>query len=143
MTIPPLLIAAAGCKPKLRSAKIIHPKELALHMLVAKMLRKHCLPTWRHTHFPGGELLPPYVGAKLKRMGKMPHWPDFILIKQSTRLIHFLELKRLGEDLDEGQEEFRDWCLAGNIPHCVAWTLDDVCMIFDEWDCLRIKFRPD
>jgi len=119
------------------------PKELALTFTVAKMLREYCLPGWKHTHFPGGELLHPRVAAKLKQMGKTPHWPDFQLHQQSTRLMHYLQLKRVGEILTPGQREFQEWCLVGDIPHCVAWSLDDVCMIFDEWGCLRIKFRPD
>ncbi len=143
MTTPPLLVAAAGGKPRLRRFKMPEPKELVLQYHVADMLKAYCLPSWKYTHFPGGELLPPRVGAKLKRMGKTPNWPDFQLHQQSTRMMHYLEVKRGGEQLTAGQKEFRDWCVVGGIPHCVAWTLDEVCMIFDEWGCLSIKFRPD
>jgi hypothetical protein len=124
------------------TAGIAPAKELVLIMATAKLLREHCLPDWKHTHFPAGELRDKRTAAKLKQMGLTRHWPDFILIN-GVGYLHCLEVKRVGEDLDDGQEEFREWCIGHCVPYCVAWTLDDVCMIMDEWGCLRIKFRPD
>ena len=130
--------------PMAGKAGMLAPKELVLHKQVAQIFREHCLPDWQHTHFPGGEQLTARVAAKLKEMGKMPGWPDFILIDPTGR-VRFLELKRKGMRTKPGSPQalFREWCIERGVPYAVAWSLDDVCMILDEWRCLRIKFAPD
>jgi hypothetical protein len=68
-----------------------------------------------------------------------PGWFDFILISPSA-LPHFLETKRLGEDIEEGsdQGDFRDWCDRTGIPHAVCWTMGDVLIEFARWRCTRL-----
>jgi hypothetical protein len=138
MTIPPLLMLAEGRKPKARKATVIRPKELVLHMAVAKLLREHCLPLWQWTHVPNGEVRDIRTAVKLKRMGTKPGWPDFILCPPAGQL-HCLELKRIGETLSDDQEDFRDWCIRHGVPHVVAFTIDEVLTAFDQWGCLRIR----
>ena len=53
MTLPPVLALAAGVRPRKPSAP--RPKEIALHMAVADILRRFSRPDWRWSHFPAGE----------------------------------------------------------------------------------------
>ena len=79
------------------TAPFAHPRkgnaavEFELHCQVAQLLEQFCLPTWRYTHIPLGELRNPITGARLKRMGVTKGWPDFA--GRPVRIC-FLELKR-------------------------------------------------
>jgi len=137
MTELPLLMIAAGRKPRLRRAPTSRPKELTLHLSVGKLLRDHARPDWQWCHIPSGELRDKRTAAKLKAMGTRPGWPDFILIPPIGQL-HALELKRVGEWLSDEQETFRLWCITHGIPHCVAYTIDEVLTVFATWNCLSI-----
>jgi hypothetical protein len=64
--------------------------------------------------------------------------PDFMLIPPVGQL-HCLEVKRLGEDLSNPQEEFQLWCIRHCVPHSVVFTLDEALALLDGWGCLRIK----
>jgi hypothetical protein len=128
-----------------------------LHFGVAKLLRDHCLPEWEWAHYPSGEHRGVCVGTdyagkkiymkdirtvtKLKQMGTKPHWPDFIFIAPDNTF-HCLELKRAGEKLDDGQEEFRERCVRRGTPHVVARTMEEVLLTFEVWGCLRVRFTP-
>jgi hypothetical protein len=140
MSVPgPLLVAMAGGKPRARRERIPVPKESKLHKDVADLLRDHCVPDWRW-RFIDTRAGSARAGAIAKRMGANPGWPDFILLSPDSGA-HFLELKRVGEEIEEGspQSRFRDWCIAYCVPHVVAWTIDQVLFELDRWGCLRIQ----
>jgi hypothetical protein len=137
---PPLLVAMAGGKPRLRGARIPVPKESKLHVLVADLLRDHCLPDWRW-RFLNSKARDAREGAIFKTMGVSRGWPDFILVSPFGS-VRFLELKRLGEEPSDDQREFRVWCLRCGVPHVVAWTMDQVHEAFMNWGCLRIRIPP-
>jgi hypothetical protein len=136
---PPLLVAMAGGKPRARKESVPAPKELALHMTVARLLRDHCLPDWEWCHIPNGEHRDIRTAAKLKAMGVRKGWPDFIFITPYGSLM-FLELKRAGKALTDEQADFRIKCSERKIPYVVAWTIDQVLKTFDEWGCLRVRY---
>jgi hypothetical protein len=46
----PLLMLADGRKPRPRKAAAPRPKELALHIAVADLLRRFARPDWRWGH---------------------------------------------------------------------------------------------
>jgi hypothetical protein len=138
----PLLMLAAGGKPRPRSFRVPTPEESKLQIDTADLLRAHCLPDWRWTHIPSGGLRDVITASRMKRFGLQRGWPDILLISPK-RLPHFLELKRLGAALSDDQEAMRAWCMKVRIPHCVAWKLDEVLEIFDLWGCLRIRCRTD
>lgn len=138
MTLPPLLALAQGRRARPRKAKAPAPKEIELHMAVADVLRRFAKPDWRWSHFPAGEHRDVRTGAKLKAMGLQPGWPDFMLFDPSGRL-HALELKRVGEVLDDDQEAFQEWCIARGVPHSVSQYVDEAVMVLDLWGVLRIK----
>jgi len=137
-TTPPLLMLAEDRKPRLRQAPLERPKEIALHMRVASLLRDHARPEWRWTHIANGEGRDPRTAQKLKQMGVRPGWPDFLLICPRGRA-HFLELKRLGETLSDAQEDFALWSAARGAPHVTACSINEVLVAFDAWDCLAIE----
>lgn len=138
MTLPPLLALAQGRKVRRRMAPAIRPKEITLHMNVAKLLRDHCRAEWQFTHIPAGEVRDKRTAAKLKAMGTRPGWPDFILTPPTGQL-HCLELKRLGGKLSDSQHDFRTWCMRHGVPHVVAYTLDEALVTLDAWGCLNIR----
>lgn len=135
---PPLIMIAQGRKPRLRKAPRARPKELVLHMAVAKVLRDHARPEWQWCHIPAGEVRDIRTATKLRQMGTKPGWPDFVLIPP-TGQVHCLELKRQGEGLSDAQEDFRLWYVHHGVPHVVAFTLDQALVAFDHWGCLTIK----
>ena len=138
MTTPPLIMLAEGRKPRPRKATVIRPKEITLHMSVAKILREHCLPEWQWTHIASGELRDIRTASKLKRMGMRRGWPDFILVPPVGQL-HCLELKRLGEDLTRDQENFQAWAIRNAIPYSVCRSIDETLAALDCWGCLRVR----
>lgn len=115
------------------------PKEHVLHFSVAKFLNDFAHPDWRWTHFPAGEIRDDKTGAKLKRMGLKPGWPDFQIVAP-TGLFHALELKRAGETLTDTQADFAQWCRSHGVPHAVVDTFKDAVTVLNDWGCLRIKF---
>lgn len=136
--LPPLLQLAAGRKVRPARAPAVRPKEISLHMAVAKLLRDHCLTDWQHFHVPNGEIRDNRAAAKLKAMGVRRGIPDFILVPPTGQL-HCLELKRLGCKLTEEQAGFRLFCIKYGIPYVVASSIDEVLIAFGEWRCTRLE----
>jgi VRR-NUC domain len=134
----PLLMLAAGRKPRLRKARPARPREIVLHCAVSKLLRNHCLPEWLWWHTPNGELRTKIVAAKLKALGVKRGVPDIVLISPCGSA-RFLEFKRQGGVLSDDQEEFRVHCLRHGIPHSVVFNVDQALAALDQWGCLRIK----
>ena len=118
-TLPPLLAYAAGRRVRPCKPSVHRPKEIALHMAVADILRRFAQPDWRWSHFPAGEHRDVRTAAKLKAMGVARGWPDFVLF-DPFGCLHALELKRQGETLSEDQEAFEAWCIGRGVPHVVA-----------------------
>jgi len=138
MSTPPLLLLAAGGKPRPRKAPQYRPLESRLQCDVAALLREHALPSWRWSHFPAGERRDIITGARLKRYGLARGWPDIILLSPTGRF-HGLELKREGESLTEDQAEFQLWAIRHNVPHSVAFTFDEALAFLDTIGCLRVR----
>jgi hypothetical protein len=133
----PILMLAEGLKPRARRAPRTAPKEYRLQTDVADVLKDYALPEWRWSHFPAGERRDVRTGARLKRMGLQRGWPDFQLVSPRG-LFHALELKRLGEDLTDEQQDFQLWCCRFGVPHSVAYSFDEALAALSHWGCLRI-----
>ena len=136
--LPPLLARMQGTKTRASKAPLARPKEIVLHMAVAKVLRDHALPSWQWCHIPSGEARDIRTTAKLKQMGVRRGWPDFLLVAPAGA-IRCLELKRQGETLSDSQEAFQLWAIRKAVPYSVAETFDQALAILDSWGCLRIK----
>jgi hypothetical protein len=112
------------------------PKEFALHCVVADTVRRWILPGWIWTHFPAGEARPHEIvggkrismtGARLRRMGLNPGFPDFQFFHAQGRCA-FLELKRHGEVGTEEQDSIgahlknagHDYLLTDKIEEAIA-----------------------
>jgi hypothetical protein len=138
MTLPPLLAISRGIRARPRKATAPRPKEIALHMAVADVLRRYARADWRWSHFPAGEHRDVRTGAKLRAMGVQRGWPDFVLVDPFARF-HALELKREGEGLTDEQRDFKDWCIAHGAPHFVVQTTDEAMAVLSLWGVLRFK----
>jgi hypothetical protein len=123
------------------------PLEFELHCMIADSLRRWGTPGWIWTHLPMGERRDDATGARLKRMGTQPGWPDLILIPPASvdwcLRPHFLELKRRGGKLTEHQAGFALWCKLNGCPHEVADTYDAAVKILKAWGALmhRVKVQ--
>jgi hypothetical protein len=117
---------------------VIRPKELSLHMVVAKLLRDHCLDSWRWTHIPSGEHRDIRTASKLKQMGTQKGWPDFLLIDPFGYAC-CLELKREKQKLTAEQKAFSLWCGSHAVRFGIAHTIDDALRFLGRLNCLRIN----
>jgi hypothetical protein len=119
------------------------PLEFEVHCMVADTLRRWASPNWVWTHIPLGEDRSAVTGARLKRMGANPGWPDFLLIAPRDhaprwcRRPHFLELKRHGGRLTEAQAGFALWCELNGCPHAVASSYRQAVEVLKGWGALR------
>ncbi|CAJ0885228.1 hypothetical protein AMST5_03596 [freshwater sediment metagenome] len=136
MTIPPLLLLAEGRRPRARKVTWARPKEIHLHMDVARLLRTHCRSDWQWTHIGHGEARDKRTAAKLKHMGLRAGWPDFVLVPP-TGQFHALELKRPGEILSPAQDAFKLCAVRHGVPYVVAYQVSDVLTAFSAWRCLN------
>jgi hypothetical protein len=87
-----------------RGERLPAPKEIALHIAVADLVRRWIAPGWSFTHLPMGEKRDKATAGRLQRMGVMAGWPDFIFIGPGP-VVFFLELKRVGGRTSDEQED--------------------------------------
>jgi len=122
-----------------RGVKPPPEKEFALQVSIAAILRNHCRPDWRTTHFPAGDKRDAITGARLKAQGLVPGWPDFVLL--GPRGAHFLELKREGARLalSDAQQAFADFCNANGYPHAVIDSIGAAIAVLGHWGTCNIK----
>lgn len=114
------------------------PMEQETHRELAKTLRRWSNPGWLSNHFPAGELRPKATAGKLKGMGLVPGWADFILIDPRGQH-YWLELKRGGAPLNDAQVIFRDQMWERGVPYEVARSLGEALEILARWGAIRVK----
>lgn len=118
--------------------------EFSLHCMVADDLRRWATPGWNWTHFPAGEYRDPVTGARLKRMGLQPGWPDLILLPPKgspNGRPHFLELKRRGGKLSAWQAGFQLWCMLNDCPYACIDDYKAAVAILQRWGALRASVK--
>jgi len=83
---------------------------------------------WLYTHFPAGEYRPPRVGAKLKKMGLKPGFPDYLIFDPRPRgcMGLALELKSPKGVLNANQKIVRPQLEAAGWLYIVCRTIDEV-----------------
>ncbi|MBO0715729.1 MAG: VRR-NUC domain-containing protein [Rhizobiales bacterium] len=116
------------------------PLEFKLHCMVADVLRRWLTEGWVYTHVPNGELRSKSTGARLKRMGLIPGWPDFILLSDDGHP-HFLELKRKGMSLSENQYVFAEWACDRGLPYAVCDNFDAALGQLKTWGAVITSVR--
>ena len=114
--------------------------EFAKHCVIVDIIRLWIAPGWKWTHLPFGEYRTPRTAAKLKRMGVMPGWPDFVFVNRRG-LHHYVELKRDREVGNPAQEELRDFLTAGGVPYIISSSVDTVLGRLRQWGVLRPEAR--
>jgi hypothetical protein len=120
-----------------RGVKLPPAPEFNLHVMVADTLQRWGTRGWRYTHIPSGEWRHPITAMRLKRMGTMRGWSDFILLSPRPSRTHFLELKRKRGKLSEHQLEFQTWCYDNGVEYAVC---DDYRTALDklrDWGAVR------
>ena len=105
---------------------------------VADALGWGAAPGWLWSHFPAGELRDAVTGAKLKRMGLQPGWPDFLLISP-TGMHYWLELKRGRASLKKDQQVFALAMLERGVPWFLARSANEAIAKLNEWGALRLR----
>ena len=101
--------------------------EYQLQVAVAQFLTVALDPERvRYTHLPLGEARDVRVGAKLKRMGLKPGWPDFIILRDHPREPIFIEMKAGRGALSSAQKELAGWFERHGFIYRVCRSLDDV-----------------
>jgi hypothetical protein len=125
------------------SPKPLGPKEVAIHGAIVDALRRFGKSDWAWSHFPAGELRGSATGAKLKRLGLQPGWPDLILVAPGGRF-HALEIKRAGGVVSDDQQAFLIWCSANDVPNAIVRTVDEALDVLGRWGALRVSMggRP-
>lgn len=106
-----------------RGERVAPPRELRLHIALADLVRRWIAPQWRFTHIPLGEFRDIRTAVRLKRMGAMPGWPDFIFVGPGQVL--FLELKRRGEQPTEEQRDLAAHLVACGCAYLCTDSFDD------------------
>lgn len=123
------------------------PLEFAVHCTLADICKRWLDPSWKFTHLPLGEEREHRVnadgrryslsGQRLKRMGVMPGWPDFIFAGPMARMF-FLELKRRGSGrLSDEQSEVVSHLAACGFDILVTDSLEDAVATLKQLGILR------
>jgi hypothetical protein len=118
--------------------KLPPPKEIVLHIQVATFLKNYHAEDWEFTHVPSGEHRDKRTAAKLKAMGTMPNWPDFILVSPEGTF-HGLELKRKGESLNPGQRAWHSRTIGRGWKVTHTDSFDEALAILRDWGALRVN----
>lgn len=113
------------------------PSEFDIHVSVADLLRRFARKDWVWTHFPAGEKRSEETGARLKRMGLQPGWPDFILIDVRGRL-HLLELKSEKGLVQTAQQWFQACMQARGVEYAMARSFEDAIAILARWGVVPV-----
>jgi|SRR5215472_13923978 len=116
------------------------PLEFPLHCMVADILRDWLVDGWMYTHIPNGELRSKSTAGRLKRMGLIPGWPDFILLSDDGHP-HFMELKRKGCSLSDRQADFAGWCTERGLPYAICDNFDDALKQLQEWGAVLTNIK--
>jgi len=123
--------------------------EFAMQCTIADALRRWAKPTWLWQHIPGGEERPAefidgkrvsFAGARIKRAGFNPGWPDFMLIAPMGKL-HCLELKRRGGQLSTEQAAFGVWCMTNGVPFTIARSGGEAFDTLTQWGVWRAEVK--
>ncbi|WP_158876978.1 VRR-NUC domain-containing protein [Antarcticirhabdus aurantiaca] len=108
-------------------------REIVSHLAIYDFLVLVLPSSYRVHHSPNGGKRSEKEGAKLKRQGTQPGWPDIEIVGPTGRLF-FIEVKRLvGGALSPEQIDLRDWCDANGVPWALCRTIDDVMAALAAW----------
>jgi|GEM_PF-1762502 len=94
-------------------------------------------PGWIYSHLPFGEARSKITGARLKRMGTKPGWPDYAFLGPRGAVL-FLEIKRgsLGR-LSEAQEQFAEHAETHNHDYACVYSYDQAIAALVERGIIR------
>ena len=108
--------------------------------VIADACRKFLVAGWKWTHLPFGEHRSKATANRLKRMGVMPGWPDYLFVSPSGKH-HYVELKRVGGKLNDNQAEMKVFFLAAGVPYLLSNNVREVLVTLQSWGVLRADVR--
>jgi hypothetical protein len=98
-----------------------------LQVAVVAFLKIALPRTYSVFHIPNGGHRSPRAAARFKKMGVLAGVWDLQFLGPAFKPTAFVELKWGKNDLSDSQKEFRDrFLIPLKVPHCVAWSLDEV-----------------
>jgi hypothetical protein len=118
--------------PRLPKAPPI--SEITIHYGVAALLNLTLPSRILWTHFPAGEVRSARTGAKLRRMGLKPGWPDFILLDTETGYMYCLEVKTRVGALSAPQKAWKaQFDRSPTSRYAVVRSTEEAKQVIDEW----------
>lgn len=119
--------------------------EFNTHCMIADILASPRLraPGWKYTHIASGEFRTKATAGRLKRMGVVAGFPDFLLLAPRARrsLAHFLEIKRKGGRLTPAQAEFAGYCIWNGYPYACCEGFKEALDQLKAWGVVRSNVR--
>jgi hypothetical protein len=120
-----------------RGTRPAPPPEFALHCAVADLVARWIMPGWMYSHLPMGEHRNKATAQRLKRMGVVAGWPDFIFVGPH-RLV-FLELKRRGSHQSDEQANVAHHILRSGFDYVCVDNLDDALAALRDFGIVRAR----
>jgi len=135
---------------RLRGRRPPPPSEFSIHCTVADACKWFLSPQWEATHLPMGETRDHRVnrygkryslaGSRLKRMGVMPGWPDFMFLGPGR--VFFLELKRPKRGrLSEDQQRIAQHIMRCGFGYLCTDSVDDAIATLRDLGILLLERR--
>ena len=137
-TVPPLLMYAAGRKPRPRKPENSEPRprdrnaEARIQAAIVEWIRL-VAPGLIAFHVPNGGYRTKTEAARMKWVGVLAGIPDVVVMGLDGRC-WLIEVKGPGGTLSADQILIRDRCAALRIPFVVAKSIDDVRQAFRLWE---------
>jgi hypothetical protein len=122
--------------------------EFSSHVIIADLLKRWGSPRWRWTHIPSGEHREHRInpktgkrysltGQRLRRMGVMPGWPDFVFVGPNCS-VFWLELKRFKTGrMSEEQSDIAAHLVACGFAYLCTTSVDDAVATLKQLGILR------
>jgi hypothetical protein len=110
--------------------------EDSMQMALIELLEYQARPGWIWKHSPNEGKRSPREGAKQKKKGLCPGWPDLDLISPEG-IWHGLELKTPRGVLTPAQRDFGAEADRLGLRYRVAWGWDNCVICLKEWGVLR------
>lgn len=124
VSAPPAPVPADALVSTRKRAKFKRPEQV-LQIAAIEFLHVALPPSWRVFHVPNGGARSPIEAAILKAMGVHPGVGDLAFIGPGGRFVG-AEAKAGRNGLTDDQTEWRDWCVANQVPWFLFRSIDEL-----------------
>jgi hypothetical protein len=119
-----------GCRPEVQ----LGAAEFKLQCMVAGVLEKYRLKTWRYTAIPLGEKRDKITAARVKRMGAVAGFPDMVLIGPGKTC--FMEFKSGGGHMSGEQADIATHLIMCGCGYALVRSFDEAINALKDWGVL-------